>query len=79
MYTRRLKNIDILTLQVDVGRFAMAGRYAEIKKTFVSCVFNVRYVTAVSKGVFPSPILRIYSLSHKLKTTSSKRKNLFAN
>ena len=29
-----------------------------------SCAFNVRHATAVSKSVFPSPILRIYSLSN---------------
>ena len=74
-----LKNIYILTLQVHVGRVAMAGRYAEIGKTCQSCVFKVRYVTAVSKSVFPSPFLQIYSLSHFSKTTSSERIKCLAN
>ena len=67
----------MMTLHVDVGRVAMAGRYAEIGKTV--SVFKVCYVTADSQNVFPSPILRIYSVLRFSKTTSSERINFFAN
>ena len=60
----------MMTLHIDVGRVAMAGRYAEIGKTVAKCD---------SENVFPSPILRIYSVSHFSKTTSSERINFFAN
>ncbi len=32
-----------------------------------------------SQNAFPSPIIRINPFSHKSKTTSSERKNFFAN
>ena len=59
-----LINIYILTLQVDVGRVAMAGRYAEIGKTLsVICVQCSQRHSCFEKCVSISKVTHLLSFA----------------